>query len=75
MQKPIFAKGYRLEGPDNQGYELTRDFHPYDFVLASDWEPYGGAPQLVVGGRVPDWLRSVPLATAWLHLVTEPTAA
>lgn len=49
-------KGYKFVGPEGQGYRLTRDVSSGDVMLASDFEPYGGAPQPVFGGQLPDFL-------------------
>jgi len=49
-------KGYRFDGPDGQYYILTRNVNLGDYILTSDFEPHGGAPNPKDGERLVEWL-------------------
>lgn len=54
--KIFYAKGHIICGPNGQGYRLTRDVFPGDAVKASDFEPFGGAPEPKQNEPMVDWL-------------------
>lgn len=49
-------KGTVIQGPDGQGYRITRDIELYDLVKAADFEAFGGAPEPRGGERMPIWV-------------------
>lgn len=50
-------KGHVFNGPDGQGYRLTRDVDEAPFLAkAADFEPFGGAPPPVSHTSMPKWL-------------------
>lgn len=51
-----FHKGHNFQGPDGQGYALTKDVETGDVCRPSDFEPYGGAPTPEMGKPMPKWL-------------------
>lgn len=52
----IIKKGEMVERPDGSGYEITRDIFHGDHILASDFRPFGGAPEPKAGDEPPRWL-------------------
>lgn len=52
----MFEKGHIFLGPDGSGYILTRPVKAGDYVLASDFEPFGNAPEPVTGREMPRYL-------------------
>ena len=48
--------GRRFERGDGSGYVLVRDIAPGDVMRFDDLKPFGGAPELVSGTMVPEWL-------------------
>jgi len=52
----MLKAGHKFEGPDGQGYILTRDVHEADYILDTDFAPYGGAPEPKPGEAITDWL-------------------
>lgn len=49
-------KGTRFDGPDGQGYELTRAVQTGDAIEAAIFKAYGGAPEAKAGHAMPEWL-------------------
>ncbi len=52
----MIRKGQKIHGPDEQGYEVTRDINYGDVIHVSDFKPFGGAPEPEAGMQMPDWL-------------------
>lgn len=48
--------GHKFEGPDGQGYMLTRPVNVGDAFTPSMLAPYGGAPEPTAGTLMPSWL-------------------
>jgi hypothetical protein len=48
--------GEIIEGPDGQGYRVTRDIQIAQPVLITDLEPFGGAPEPKDYHVMPPWL-------------------
>lgn len=56
--------GTVLNGPDGQGYTVTRDLNAGDPITVDCLEPFGGAPdpKQSKGMRMPDWLANYFMA-------------
>ncbi len=59
--KKSWKAGTKLIGPDGMGYTLTRDVAFGDIMLASDFAPFGGAPEPVNGQERPPWFEDAYL--------------
>lgn len=55
MGRMLAKEGQRFDRGDGVGYVATRDIREGDMAEATDFEPYGGAGQLVAGEVAPDW--------------------
>ena len=53
---PVFRKGHKFDDGFGAGYELTRDVFYGETPMPSMFEPYGGAKNFEIGGRIPQWL-------------------
>lgn len=52
----MIEKGTVIDGPDGQGYRVTRNVKEGDFVLPTDFEPFGGAPEPKGGEQIAGFL-------------------
>lgn len=52
----MLHKGQKIYGPDEQGYELTRDIVHGDNLKDTDFKPFGGAHDPRPGEQMPEWL-------------------
>lgn len=55
MKRTIEA-GKTFHGPDGQGYRMKSDLKNGDYLFASRFEAFGGAPEPEPGKPLPDWL-------------------
>lgn len=60
----VMLKGQKICGPDGQGYEIAKDVHPGDPVMADQFKPFGGAPEPRAGDALPDWCAAAIKARA-----------
>jgi hypothetical protein len=49
-------KDHIFHGPDGQGYRVTRDCVPGEFIAPEMFEPLGGATEPKGGDPLPAWL-------------------
>lgn len=54
--RSLLQKGKIFDGPNGQGYVVTRDLEAYDRISISDLSPFGGAPDPKEDETLPDWL-------------------
>jgi hypothetical protein len=54
----IVKVGTVINGPNGQGYKVTRDIAKYDLVKEGDFEAFGGAPKAKAGRKMPAWVVS-----------------
>lgn len=52
----MILKGQKIYGPNEQGYEVTRDIQFGDTINSSDFVSFGGAPEPQTGMLMPQWL-------------------
>ena len=55
-EDPLFKRGHKFDDGFGLGYEMTRDMFNGETPMPGMFAPYGGAPQLEIGDRIPGWL-------------------